>query len=62
MGIQKAIMGYVEAELILNQAKKDLLITLVENAPNPFLKIDYAAIKREACNIDPALREYFPRH
>ena len=48
MNIQEAIVNFVEAEEAFNRAKNDLQIVLSENMPNPFMKIDFNRVRREA--------------
>ena len=51
MNIQEAIVNFVEAEEAFNRAKNDLQIALSENMPNPFMKIDFNRVRREADRI-----------
>ena len=51
MNIQEAIVNFVEAEKAFNRAKHDLHIALSENMPNPFMKIDFDRVRREANRI-----------
>ena len=48
MNIQEAIVNFVEAEKAFNKAKNYLQIVLSENMPNPFMKIDFNRVRREA--------------
>ena len=47
MNMQEAMTKFVEAEEMYLDAKRDLQVALSENMPNPFMKIDFAAVKRE---------------
>ena len=47
MSMQEAMRKFVEAEIAYDTAKNELQICLAENMPNPFMKVDYAAVRRE---------------
>ena len=47
MDIKESMKNFVEAEEIYFEAKKDLLIALSENMPNPFMSVNYTAVRRE---------------
>ena len=50
MNIDEAMKRFVDAEELYNKAKHDLQVTLSENMPNPFMKIDFSAVRREVEN------------
>ena len=50
MDMHETMKKFVETEKAYNRAKDDLQICLAENMPNPFMKVDYAAVRRE---VDP---------
>ena len=47
MNIKESMKNFVEAEEIYLEAKKDLLIALSEGMPNPFMSVNYTAVRRE---------------
>ena len=54
MELREAMENFVEAEEIFNKAKRDLEIALSENMPNPFMKVDYSAVRREVLRGAPS--------
>ena len=49
--VEEAIMNFVEAERAFMDAKADLQVVLSENMPNPFMSINFSAVRREAEHI-----------